>query len=194
MSGSAIVLAFQLVYILGWVIAVVYLVIMMRPSLWLTMVFGIIAGIYMEMANDLLLVESIVWYPQPHILPLPGSRIPLPIVLGWGAYAVITRLICDRFHGALIKTHSPVLRALAFVALLCGLSFAIGFAIEFVATLMGGWVYRDVSGWLLFPLWSSGPTVWLVVIPLVTAIAEMLTFVIQIIAPGFRLRANGMRQ
>ena len=184
-------LSVHVVYYLVCVIVTMYLVSQPKPSLWLALVLGIVAGLYMEMANDAWLPESFVWYPEPHIVTLPGSHIPLSIVLGWGAFAVAIRLTTDRVHGLVVKTRHPLPRLLAYVFLLFAMSFVIGFAIEYLATLMGGWVYRYHRGVLLFPIWFSGPSTWLTVIPLVIGTSEILSCSLRKIAPHLRLQASG---
>lgn len=175
-SSDSIILLHVLLY-MAFLLATFILVAERRPSLWLTLVFGLIIGIVLEMSNDLYLSESIAVYPKPHVFTLPGSQIPLSIVLAWGSFAVIARSLTDRVFRIVVQSKNLLVKVAMFIILLLAVSFAVGFAVELIATLLGGWIYPSHEGSLDFPLWTSGPTVWLVAIPLANATAGFLAFV-----------------
>ncbi len=187
-AGPPTILAFHLLYFLGVGAAIVLLILRGGAGLWLTMVFGFVAGVYLEMGNGLFMAESIVVYPQPHLLTLPGSQIPLSVVLGWGAFPVLIRALSRFAAGSATKNRTGWPVALIRLLSLVLVAFASGFVIEFVATAMGGWVYRAPPGPLPFPLWPSGPTMWLVVVLLTTGTSEAALRAVWKVAGGFGIR------
>lgn len=143
---------------------------------WFLLALAITAGLAMELVNDLLLPENLVIYPRPHIFTLPGTVIPLSIVIGWGWASVITRLVNDRIGLLLIKTKSTRLSHVLHTILLVGVAFLAGFLFEFLGTIPGVWIYPHHEGIFAFPVWASGPSTYAIMIPLVNGIAEILSF------------------
>jgi hypothetical protein len=153
-------------------------------SYWFLLALAITAGLAMELVNDLILPENLVIYPRPHIFTIPGTEVPLSIVIGWGWASVITRLVNDRIGRALIRTKSTLLSQIFQTILLIPVAFLAGFFFEFLGTIPGVWIYPKHEGMLAFPVWISGPSTYAFMIPLANAIAETLSFGIRRFVPS----------
>jgi hypothetical protein len=140
-----------------------------------------LVGYWIEKTNDLRQPFTAVFYPQPHILSFPGTGIPVSIVLGWAGCAVLIRYLSDLAAPRLATSMSSLVgKVVRHGLLLAAISFGFGFAIELLGTGLGAWVYRIPEGPLPFPI-GWGPGVWLVLMLVMNAVAQLLTGAISLL-------------